>query len=176
MPQENTGTKQADISSAIELPDGRIICGRNSALLSSASAAILNAVKALANLPDVNIMSPSALEPIQKLKTGILGDITSELRSDEALIALTVSAAVNPMAGLALEQLSKLRGCQMHITAIPSHADAKTLRKLGLQVTSERRCILAKEYISINVKSSSYRLRNYSIALAVRCELSTRVQ
>ena len=129
--------KTGCISSAIELPDGRIICGRNSALLSSASAAILNAVKALANLPDVNIMSPSALEPIQKLKTGILGDITSELRSDEALIALTVSAAVNPMAGLALEQLSKLRGCQMHITAIPSHADAKTLRKLGLQVTSD---------------------------------------
>lgn len=125
------------IASAIELPDGRIVCGKGSSLLSSASAAILNAVKKLAELPDVNLMSPSALEPIQKLKTSILGDITSDLRLDEALIALTVSAAVNPMAGLALEQLAKLKGCQMHITAIPSHADAKALRKLGIQVTSD---------------------------------------
>ncbi|MCM1533906.1 MAG: DUF1846 domain-containing protein [Corallococcus sp.] len=124
-------------SAAIELPDGTVVCGRNSSLLSCAAAALLNAVKSLANLPDVNLIAPSALEPIQKLKTGSLGDITAELRCDEALIALTVSAAVNPMAGLALEQLGKLRGCQMHLTSIPSHADAKILRKLGLQVTSD---------------------------------------
>lgn len=124
-------------SAAIELPDGRIVCGKKSALLSSSAATLLNAVKALANLPDVNLIAPTALEPIQRLKTGSLGDIATELRSDEALIALTVSASVNPMAGLAVEQLTKLRGCQMHLTTIPSHADAKILRKLGLQVTSD---------------------------------------
>lgn len=124
-------------SASIELPDGRIVCGKKSDLLSSASATLLNAVKALAGLPDVNLIAPTALEPIQRLKTASLGDITAELRSDEALIALTVSASVNPMAGLAVEQLIKLRGCQMHLTTIPSHADAKILRKLGLEVTSD---------------------------------------
>lgn len=124
-------------SAAIELPNGRIVCGKKSDLLSSASATLLNAVKALASLPDVNLIAPTALEPIQRLKTESLGDIATELRCDEALIALTVSASVNPMAGLAVEQLPKLRGCQMHLTTIPSHADAKILRKLGLQFTSD---------------------------------------
>lgn len=131
--KEETGCHAA----AIELPDGRIVCGKKSPLLSCMAAALLNAVKALANLPDVNLIAPTALEPIQRLKTTILGDIAAELRSDEALTALTVSASVNPMAGLALEQLPKLRGCQMHSTTIPSHADAKTLRKLGIQLTSD---------------------------------------
>lgn len=124
-------------SAAIELPDGRVVCGKQSDLLSSAAATLLNAVKALADLPDVNLIAPTALEPIQRLKTASLGDITNELRCDEALIALTVSASVNPMAGLAVDQLVKLRGCQMHLTTIPSHADAKILRKLGLQFTSD---------------------------------------
>lgn len=124
-------------SAAIELPNGRIVCGKKSALLSPSAAALLNAVKALANLPDVNLIAPTALEPIQKLKTVSFGDITAELRSDEALMALTVSASVNPMAALAVEQLVKLRGCQMHLTAIPPHADAKTLRKLGVHMTSD---------------------------------------
>lgn len=124
-------------SAALELPDGQIVTGKQSELLSSAAATLLNALKALANLPDVNLIAPTALEPIQLLKTSRLGDITAELRCDEALIALTVSASVNPMAGLAVEQLVKLRGCQMHLTTIPSHADAKILRKLGVQFTSD---------------------------------------
>ncbi len=125
------------ISAAMELPDGRIVCGRSSDLLSPASATLLNALKTLANLPDVNLIAPSALEPIQKLKTTSLGDITSDLRCNEALIALSVSAAVNPMAAIALENLDKLRGCQMHLTAIPSHSDAKILRRLGVQYTCD---------------------------------------
>lgn len=136
------------ISAAIELPDGRIICGKKTSLLSAAASTLLNAIKALAGLPDVNLIAPSALEPIQKLKTTCLGDIATELRCDEALIALTVSASVNPMANLALEQLNKLRGCEMHLTAIPSHADAKILRKLGVQVTSEAEYSCSQVYFT----------------------------
>lgn len=135
-------------TAAIELPDGRIVCGKKSDLLSPAAATLLNAIKALAGLPDVNLIAPSALEPIQKLKTTSLGDIAAELRSDEALIALTVSASVNPMANLALEQLGKLRGCEMHLSAIPSHADAKIMRKLGLQVTCEAVYSCSQVYFS----------------------------
>jgi len=142
--EETTGCQSA----AIELFDGRIVCGKKSELLSSAAAALLNAVKALANLPDVNLIAPTALEPIQRLKTSSLGDITAELRCDEALIALTVSASVNPMAGLAVEQLVKLRGCQMHLTSIPSHADAKIMRKLGLEFTSDDRYSCKRVYFN----------------------------
>ncbi len=133
----NYAEEKGRISAALELSDGRIICGKSSDLLSPASATLLNALKALANLPDVNLISPSALEPIQTLKTTSLGDITSDLRCNEALIALSVSAAVNPMAALALDNLGKLRGCQMHLTAIPSHSDAKILRRLGVQYTCD---------------------------------------
>ena len=98
---------------------------------------VLNSLKKLAKLPDVNLIAPQALEPIQKLKKNCLGEKNLQLHADEALIALSVSASVNPMAELALEQLGKLRDCQGHITAIASHADEKTMRKLGVQYTCD---------------------------------------
>lgn len=124
-------------AAAIELPDGRIVLGKTSQLLGCASAVMLNALKALAGLPDVKLISPSALEPIQQLKTGILGDPVAELHIDEALIALSGSASVNPMAELALAKLGDLRGCQIHTTVIPPHADDKIFYKLGMQATAD---------------------------------------
>lgn len=124
-------------AAAMELPDGTIVTGRASSLLGCASAMMLNALKALAGLPDVKLIAPSALQPIQKLKIDCLGDYVAELHIDEALIALSVSAAVNPMAELALKQLCNLRGCQVHMTVIPPHVDAKVFRKLGIDATSD---------------------------------------
>ena len=77
------------------------------------------------------------MEPIQKLKRNSFGEKNVQLHADEALISLSVSASVNPMAELALEQLPKLRGSQAHLTAIPSHADEKVLRRLGIQATCD---------------------------------------
>ena len=53
------------------------------------------------------------------------------------LIALAISATTNPVAGLALEHLADLRGCQTHSTVILDHADLETFKKLGLQVTCD---------------------------------------
>ena len=122
---------------ALTLPNGKTIFGKASDLLSATSALILNALKKLADLPDVKLIAPQALLPIQTLIYKGYSSKVAQLHSNEALIALSVSASVNSMAELALEQLPKLRGCQVHLTAIPSHADEKTMRKLGLQVTCD---------------------------------------
>lgn len=122
---------------ALTLPDGKTVFGKASDLLSAPSALILNALKKLADLPDVKLISPQALSPIQTLIINGYASKKAQLHSDEALIALSVSASVNSMAELALDRLPRLRGCQAHFTAIPSHADEKTLRKLGLQVTCD---------------------------------------
>ena len=124
-------------TAALELEDGTVILGKESTLLSSAAALTLNALKHLAKLPDVKLIAPQALLPIQTLISKGYNAAEAQLKVNEALIALSVSASVNPLAELALSQLSKLRGCQVHLTAIPSHTDEKTLRKLGLQTTAD---------------------------------------
>ncbi len=125
-------------AAAMQLRDGRIILGKTSALMGCASAMILNALKALAGIEDdVNLIAPSAIEPIQKLKTESFGDFTAELHTDEVLIALSVSASESAAAAKALSRLPDLCGCQVHTTVIPPHVDEKIFRKLGVQATAD---------------------------------------
>ena len=125
-------------AAAIELHDGRIITGKTSPLLGATSAVLLNALKALGGIPkDVHLISPIVIEPIQDLKVNHLGNHNPRLHTDEILIALSISAATNPTAELAMQQLQKLRGCELHSTVILSQVDDSTLKKLGINVTSE---------------------------------------
>lgn len=123
---------------AIELADGTIITGKTSNLLGASSAALLNAIKVLADIPhDNKILSPSAIEPIQELKTKYLKSKNPRLHTDEVLIALSATAATNQDAALALSQLPKLRGCQVHSSVLLGSVDTKTFKKLGCSVTCE---------------------------------------
>ena len=123
---------------AIELEDGTMITGKTSDLLGSSAAALLNAVKKLGKIEDdVKLVSPQAIEPIQTLKTQYLGSQNPRLHTDEVLIALSGSAATNPLAELALSQLPKLKGCQAHTSVMLSDVDIKTFKKLGVQLTCE---------------------------------------
>ncbi len=123
---------------AIELGDGRIITGKTTELLGASAAALMNALKELANIPhEEKILSPSAIEPIQELKTHFLGSKNPRLHTDEVLIALSATAAGNRVAELALHQLPKLRGCQVHSSVILSQADQNTFKKLGCDLTCE---------------------------------------
>ncbi|MCQ2475128.1 MAG: DUF1846 domain-containing protein [Clostridia bacterium] len=132
---------------AIELPDGRIVTGKTSDLLGASSAALLNAVKTIAGLPDDLLMiSPSIIEPIQKLKTSILKNHNPRLHSDETLIALSMSANTNPVANKALESIDKLAGCEAHSTVILSQVDQDIYRKLKINLTSEPRYQTKKLY------------------------------
>ena len=125
-------------SAAIELPDGTLVTGRTSELLGSCSAAILNALKALAGIEDgIHLISPSVIEPICRLKTGTLGSHNPRLHVNEILIALSISAATDPNAAAAYAKLPDLRGCETHSTVIVSSVDADTMRKLGLNLTCE---------------------------------------
>lgn len=132
---------------AIELPDGRIVTGKTSNLLGASSAALLNAAKHLAGLPDDLLMiSPSIIEPIQELKTGILKGHNPRLHSDETLIALSMSATTNPLAKKAFDAIEGLKGCEAHSTVILSQVDMDVYRKLGVNMTCEPRYQTKKLY------------------------------
>ncbi len=132
---------------AIELPDGKIVTGRTSALLGASSAMMLNALKYLAGIKDeVLLMAPSVIEPIQELKIQHLGNHNPRLHTDEILIALSVCAVSDENAKLALEQLKKLKGCQMHSSVLLSQVDEKLLKKLGINLTCEPRYQTKKLY------------------------------
>ena len=132
---------------AIELPDGKIVTGKTSNLLGASSAALLNAAKHLAGLPEELLMiSPSIIEPIQELKTGLLKGRNPRLHSDETLIALSMSANSNPLAKQALEAIEGLKDCDAHSTVILSQVDMDVYRKLGINITCEPRYQTKKLY------------------------------
>ena len=123
---------------AIELHDGTIIVGKNTPLLHAASSCIINAIKHLAGLPaDLHLLSPQIIESVGRLKHDIFAEKQISLALSETLTALSVSTPSNPAAALALSQLEKLRGCEMHISHIPPAGDETGLRKLGINLTSE---------------------------------------
>lgn len=125
-------------ATAIELPDGTIVTGKTSRLLGAASAAILNALKTMADIDDrIDLISPEILEPITNLKIGILGSKNPRLHPDELLIALSICAVNDPIAAKAVEQLPRLRYCEMHSSVILSANDERTLKKLGIHLTCE---------------------------------------
>ena len=127
-------------AAAMELSDGRIITGKTSKLLGASSALLLNALKALADMPDeLHLISPLAIDPIQHLKVDHLGNRNPRLHTDETLIALSISAATNAEAEHAMEQLHKLRGCDVHSSVILSAVDEKIFKRLGVNLTCEPR-------------------------------------
>ena len=131
---ESTGAPAA----AIDLPDGRIVTGKTRGLLGASSAMLLNALKCLADIDDdVLLMSPTVIEPIQRLKTGFLGNHNPRLHTDEVLIALSVCAVSDENARAALDCLKSLAGCQMHSSVLLSQVDEKLLKNLGINLTCE---------------------------------------
>ena len=134
--EEETGKPAA----AMELPDGTIVTGKTSSLLGASAALLLNALKTLGNIPDeLHLISPKVIDPIQHLKVDHFGNRNPRLHTDEVLIALSISAATDPVAENAMEQLSKLRGCQVHSSVILSAVDEQVFKRLGVQLTCHPR-------------------------------------
>ena len=133
---EETGKPAA----AMELPDGRILTGKTSNLLGACAALLLNTLKALAGLEDgVHLIAPEVIDPIQHLKVDHLGNRNPRLHTDEVLIALSICAATDPKAEAAMEQLDKLRGCEIHSSVILSEVDEQVFKRLGANLTCEPR-------------------------------------
>ena len=137
---QQTGKGHAGIfcGAAIELADGTIVTGKNSALLHASSSLVLNAAKHLAGIPDnMHLMPPSITESLGRLKKDILRGKEVSLDLDETLIALGISASGNPAAQIAIEKLPQLRGCDVHMTHMPTPGDEAGMRKLGINLTSD---------------------------------------
>ena len=125
-------------AAALELPDGRIVTGKTSALLGPSSALLLNALKELAGIShELHVISPEAIRPIQELKISYLGSKNPRLHMDETMIALSISAATDTNARAALEQLPQLKGCQAHSSVMISSVDLLSYRRLGIELTCE---------------------------------------
>ncbi len=120
---------------AIELPNNKIITGKRTKLLSASSSLLLNAIKELTNIPDdVDLLSPSILEPITKLKNKT-SDQTLNLQ--ELLIALSICSVTNPIVNKALNNLKKLENCDAHASYILENSDYNALRNLKINITCE---------------------------------------
>ncbi|NLK22224.1 MAG: DUF1846 domain-containing protein [Epulopiscium sp.] len=133
-------TRRTDACSvvAIELEDRTILTGKSSNLMDATAAVILNAVKHLAKISDeIPLISPVILEPILNLKTRTLGSINPILDCEEILIALSICAATNPVAQIAMDRLGMLKGCQAHSTTIISRNDEQIFGKLGIDITCD---------------------------------------
>ena len=140
---EETGAPAA----AIQLEDGRLITGKTTSLLGPSAAMLLNAVKELAGIRDeIMLLPPAVIEPVQELKCKYLGNHNPRLHTDEVLVALSVSAATNPVAALALEQLPKLKALEAHTTVILSGVDMNVFRRLGINITSDPKYQTRKLY------------------------------
>ncbi len=124
--------------SAIELQDGSIVIGKNSPLMHSASSLILNAIKVLAGIPDeIHLLSPQVIESIFNFEKNILGEKSVSLDLEETLIALSISATTNPTSQVAMEKIKELRGCEVHMTHIPTPGDEVGLRRIGVNLTTD---------------------------------------
>jgi len=131
---------------AIQMPDGAFITGRSSERMVAAAAAMLNAIKKLSGISDnIHMISPTVLATLQDLRTKVLHQDRTSLNCEEVLFALTISAATNPSAQAAIDNLERLKGCPAHCTAILSDKDEQTLIALGIDVTCD------PEYVATNL-------------------------
>jgi len=136
--RKGKGNEGIFCGAAIELKNGTIVTGKNSPLMHASSSLILNAIKKLAGIPDkIHLLSPNIIESIGNFKKNALNERTVSLDLEEALITLSISVATNPTAQLAMEKLKELRGCEIHMTHIPTPGDEAGLRRLGLNLTSD---------------------------------------
>ena len=125
-------------ASAMELEDGTIITAKTTTLLGCSAALILNVIKYLAGIGhDVKLIPQSLIEPVQKTKTEYLGARNPRLHTDEVLVALSVLSRTDEQCRRALEQLPRLRHCQVHSTVMLSEVDRKIFKKLGCGLTCD---------------------------------------
>lgn len=129
--------KKKKPSMAIELQNGKIITGRETKLLTPAASLIINSIKCLSDIPDeINLLSPSVLNPILKLKKESLNN-GDKLNLNDVLIALSICSATNPIIENALKSLKKLNNCDAHATYIVEKNDLEALRSLLINLTCE---------------------------------------
>ena len=121
---------------SLQLPNGKIITGKQTELLNPASSLLINAMKELTHIPDeIDLLSPSVLEPIQKFKSKDIDHATLNLQ--EVIIALSICSVTNPIIAKAFKNLKKLAGCEAHASYIVTNGDKNEFRNLKINLTTE---------------------------------------
>ena len=125
-------------TAAIELEDGTLLTAEGSPLLGPSAALLLNALKHIAGIAhNVKLIPETMIVPIQKTKVSYLHGHNPRLHTDEVLVAISMMSLIDENCKLALEQLPKLRGAQVHSTVMLSEVDRKTFQKLGIGLTCD---------------------------------------
>ena len=115
----------------------RYIVGRKTGYLSPISSTILNALKTVSRIPDeVDLISPTVLEPILEIKNKTSNFKQSYLNLGEVLIALSICSTTNPVVQKVLENLDKLQGAELHSTHMIKDDEIIILSNLGINATS----------------------------------------
>jgi uncharacterized protein (UPF0371 family) len=147
--QDGMGNDGIFCGAAMELPDGSIVTGYNTPQLHAASSLILNAGRHLAGFPsDQDLIPPAVVRSISHLKKNVLGRKRVSMDAEETLIALGISAASDASADVAVENLPVFKGCEVHMTHMPSPGDEAGLRKLGVNLTTEPRFASKRLFVS----------------------------
>ena len=145
----NKGHRGVFSGAAIELSEGEIVTGRNSPMMHAASALVINAIKNLADIPEhLDLISPTVIESIGTLRKDLLGHDSISLNLEETLLALSISSTTNPTAHQAMLQLPTLRGCELHLTHLPTPGDERGLRRLGVNLTCDPSFASNKLFVS----------------------------
>jgi uncharacterized protein (UPF0371 family) len=143
------GNEGVYCGAAVDLGDGHMVTGKNSPLMHSASALVLNAIKHLAKLPDAtHLLPPNIIESLNHFKKDVLRGNMLSLDLEETLIALSIGATADPAARAAVEKLKDLRGCEVHMTHIPTPGDDAGLRKLGVNLTTDPNFVTKQLFVA----------------------------
>jgi uncharacterized protein (UPF0371 family) len=147
--REGQGNDGIHCGAAIEFPDGSIITGHNSPQLHAAASLVLKGAKHLAGIPrEQHLLPEDVMNSIGYLKKDVLGRKRISLDAEETLIALGISAANDPAARAAVAQLQHFKGCEVHMTHMPSPGDEAGLRKLGVNLTTEPQFASKRLFVS----------------------------
>ena len=123
---------------AIKLKNDKIITGKETRILSSTSAAFLNAIKEITGIPDQEyLLSPAVLDGIYKMKKKTSYSTSYFLNLSEVLIALSICSVTNPIIEKAINELDKLKGCDAHSSYILEKSELNALKNLGINLTCE---------------------------------------
>jgi uncharacterized protein (UPF0371 family) len=92
----------------------------------------------LGGIPEkIQLLPPNVTDSVSNLKMNILNEKNLSMDLLEVLIALSISATTNHTVELAMEKLTELKGCEAHMTHIPTPGDEAGLRRLGINMTSD---------------------------------------
>jgi len=132
------GYKGISCGAAIQLKNEKIITALNSELMHAASALIIQALKALGGVSENTSLIPvNFLKNISLSKKGILNSDSRSLDLNEILMALIIYSNTSLKVESVLNNLKQLKGCEMHMTHMPTPGDEIALKKIGINLTCD---------------------------------------